>query len=341
MPRKRFDLPPLDLIQGFEAAARTLSFTKAGEELFITQSAVSRQIRALEDHLGVALFERRPRALVLTEQGRALQRAAVELLERLQQVTDGLRAQQTAPQLTVTTTNGFASLWLIPRLRGFTATYPAIDVRISATYKPLDLERSLVDVAVRYCREDAAPPGAIRLFGEELFAVCGPALLRDGPHPLRSIADLRHHALLSLEEPGENKTWLDWNTWLAAQGYPDLKPASTLHFDGYDQLIGAAISGQGVAMGIGRLVSNLLRTGQLVAPFEAATAGPHGYYILLSEATGRRPHVQAFVDWLVREASASVPDAPPGQRVRPTQKVRSRSPAARSGGAARPSRSRR
>ena len=98
MHKKRFNLPPLDLIQGFEAAARNLSFTKAAEELFITQSAVSRQIRALEEHLGVTLFERRPRTLALTEQGRTLQRAAAELLERLQEVTDGLQAPSARPR---------------------------------------------------------------------------------------------------------------------------------------------------------------------------------------------------------------------------------------------------
>ena len=124
MQKKRFNLPPLDLIQGFEAAARNLSFTKAAEELFITQSAVSRQIRGLEEHLGIALFERRHRSLVLTDQGRALYGAATDLLERLQGVTDRLRADGVTPHLTVTTTSGFASLWLIPRLRGFTARAP-------------------------------------------------------------------------------------------------------------------------------------------------------------------------------------------------------------------------
>src|SRR5215468_11253536 len=114
MQRRRFNLPPLDLIQGFEAAARTLSFTKAAEELFLTQSAVSRQIRALEDDLGVALFERRPRRLELTEQGHTLYRTAAELLERLQETADRLRSHAGVPHLTVTTTGGFASLWLIP-----------------------------------------------------------------------------------------------------------------------------------------------------------------------------------------------------------------------------------
>ncbi len=161
MHRKRFNLPPLELIQGFEASARTLSFTKAADELSITQSAVSRQIRALEEHLGVALFERRPRSLALTEQGRSLHRAATEFLEQLQETTNRLRTDGGAPHLTVTTTGGFASLWLIPRLRTFTALHPDVDVRISASYKTFNLERSLVDVAVRYCSEEEAPEGAI------------------------------------------------------------------------------------------------------------------------------------------------------------------------------------
>src|SRR5512145_1737261 len=138
MHQNRFDLPPLDLIRGFEAAARTLSFTRAAEELCITQSAVSRQIRALEDHLGVALFERRPRTLALTEQGLTLQRTATEVLERLRETTSRLRSEAATPHLTVTTTGGFASLWLIPRLRTFTAQHPDVDVRISATYAAID-----------------------------------------------------------------------------------------------------------------------------------------------------------------------------------------------------------
>ena len=131
-----------------------------------------------------------------------LQRAATELLERLQEVTDRLRADGGTPHLTVTTTSGFASLWLIPRLRGFTALQPDVDVRISASYKAINLERSLVDVAVRYCEAEDAPEGAIRLFGEELFPVCSPALLDGEPHPLRTLQDLEHHALLHMDGAG-------------------------------------------------------------------------------------------------------------------------------------------
>ena len=313
MHKRRFNLPPLDLIQGFEAAARNLSFTKAADELLVTQSAVSRQIRALEEHLGVALFERRPRTLVLTEHGRTLHRAAAELLERLQQVTDGLKAERSAPQLTVTTTNGFASLWLIPRLRSFTSRHAFVDVRISATYEMLNLERSLVDVAIRYCHDDKAPPGAVRLFGEDLLPVCSPALLDMPKRPLRRIEDLHHHTLLYMDEIGAVGTWLEWGTWLAAHGHPDLKPGAALHFGTYEQVIGAAVSGQGVAMGIGRLIGHLLQSGQLLAPLGEATAGRHGYYIVRSAATGTRPQVQAFVDWLIEEAKLAAPDLDVGK----------------------------
>ena len=133
MPNRRYRLPPLAFFQGFEAAARNLSFTKAAEELLITQSAVSRQVKALEDHLGVALFERRQRALALTENGHALYRVATDVLGRLQAAADQLRASGQTPQLSLTTTTGFASLWLIPRLQRFTRLHPDVDVRISAT----------------------------------------------------------------------------------------------------------------------------------------------------------------------------------------------------------------
>ena len=325
MQKKRFNLPPLDLIQGFEAAARNLSFTRAAEELFITQSAVSRQIRALEEHLSIALFERRHRALVLTEQGRVLYRAATDLLERLQEVTDGLRTVGAAPHLTVTTTSGFASPWLIPRLRGFTRLHPDVDVRISATYKTVNLERSLVDVAVRYCRIEEAPEDAVCLFGEEQFPICSPALLSEGPRPLRTLHDLEHHALLRMDDVAG---YLDWGTWLAAHGYADLRPSASLRFDSYEQMIAAALSGQGVAMGIGRLVGGLIEEGRLVAPFANSVTGSRAYFVIRSSLTGSRPHVKAFVDWLSAEARtvAIVPDK---------GALSSQPPAARSDGARR------
>lgn len=302
MQSKRYDLPPLAFIQGFEAAARNLSFTKAAEELFLTQSAVSRQIKALEEHLGIALFERRHRALVLTPEGETLQRVATDVLGRLQAATETFKDNRNAQQLSITTTTGFAALWLIPRLRRFTAVHPDIDVRISATDVAVNLDRGLVDIAIRYCTKAALPPGAVTLFGEEITPVCSRSLLDSNARPLRAPADLAHHALLHFDYPGIQKSWFDWGTWLTALGIGDLKPAGSLHFSQYDQMINAAISGQGVALGRLPLLQELIRLGTLVAPFEKSVSGTRGYFILTTAHAAAKPYAQAFCAWLLAEA---------------------------------------
>jgi LysR family transcriptional regulator, glycine cleavage system transcriptional activator len=298
---KRYNLPPLAFFQGFEAAARTLSFTKAAEELFITQSAVSRQIKALEDHLGTRLFERRPRSLALTENGQALHRISADVLERLQAATDQLRAASRTRQLSITTTTGFASLWLIPRLQRFTAVHRDVDVRISATIDTLNLERSLIDLAIRYCRPEAAPEGAVRLFGEEMVPVCAPALLRDRARPLKRPQDLAHHVLLHFDYPGAQRMFMDWGTWLASLGIGDLKSAGALHFSQYEQMIQAAIAGQGVALGRQPLVNDLIQSGMLAAPFKQAVVGARSYFIIESPIAAGKPHVRQFAAWLIEE----------------------------------------
>ncbi len=302
MPGKRYNLPQLGFFQGFEAAARNLSFTKAAEELFITQSAVSRQIKALEDHLGVRLFKRRPRSLVLTESGQMLYRLAADVLERLQAGTDQLRADSRARQLSITTTTGFASLWLIPRLQRFTSLNPDIDVRISATTEALNLERGLIDLAIRYCRPETVPEGAVRLFGEEMLPVCSRALLRDRARPLKRPQDLKHHTLLHFDYPGAEKTFMDWGTWLAALGIHDLKSAGALHFSQYEQMIQAAISGQGVALGRQPLVNELIQSGMLATPFKQPVVGSRAYFIIESPLGAGKPHVRQFADWVLEEA---------------------------------------
>ena len=288
MPNRRYRLPPLGFFQGFEAAARNLSFTRAAQELFITQSAVSRQIKALEQHLGVMLFERRPRALVLTEQGAALQQVTADVLERLQAAVDEITTSDRARQLSITTTTGFASLWLIPRLPRFTSLHPGIDVRISATTETLNLERSLVDLAIRYCPPETVPEGAIRLFGEEILPVCSPSLLRDRSRPLNRPADLAGHVLLHFDYPGAHKSFMDWGTWLTALGIGELKSFGSLHFTQYEQMIQAAINAQGVALGRQPLVNDLIQSGALVAPFNKAVVGSR---------------VRRFRAWLIEEVT--------------------------------------
>jgi DNA-binding transcriptional LysR family regulator len=302
MAQRRYDIPPLDFLRGFEAAARTASFTKAAEELFLTQSAVSRQIKSLEDHLGVILFERRPRTLVLTEAGQTLLKAVSGALELLHDATQELRAERQAQQLSVTTTIGFASLWLIPKLPRFTSTHPAVDVRISATNDMLNLERSRVDLAIRYCEPAEAPAGAPQLFADSMLPVCSPRLLAQPDRPLVGVENLVHHVLLYYDFAGFRGTAMDWDTWLAARGHPGLRPAGTVRFNQYDQLIQAAVAGQGVALGQRRLVDDLLRAGQLVIPFEGDMTGGRAYYLVTSPASARKPHVRAFMDWLMDEA---------------------------------------
>jgi DNA-binding transcriptional LysR family regulator len=302
MPSRRYNLPNLAFVQGFEAAARTLSFTKAAEELFITQSAVSRQIKALEDHLGLKLFERQARSLALTESGLVLYRIATEVLDRLQNATDRLRAETRARQVSITTTTGFASLWLIPRLRRFTALHPDVDVRISATTDVLNLERSLIDLAVRYCLPEAVPEGAVRLFGEEMIPVCSRALLRDRARPLKRPQDLARHTLLHFDYADAGAMYIDWDTWLAALGIGDLKAAGALHFSQYEQMIQAAISGQGIALGRKPLVSDLIASGELVAPLTQTLVGSRAYFIIQSRLSLAKPHVRAFAQWLAAEA---------------------------------------
>ena len=301
MSGKRYKLPNLAFFQGFEAAARTLSFTKAAEELFITQSAVSREIKALEDNLGFKLFERRPRSLALTENGQALYRIATEALDRLQTAIDRLRAETRTHQLSITTTTGFASLWLIPRLRRFTALHPDIDVRLSATTDALNLERSLIDLAIRYCKPETVPEGAVRLFGEEMIPVCSRTLLRDNARPLKRPQDLAHHILLHFDYAGAETMYLDWGTWLAALGIGELKSGGALHFSQYEQMIQAAVSGQGVALGRQPLVSDLIQSGALVAPFKQTLVGARAFFIIRSRLSAGKPQVREFAEWLLAE----------------------------------------
>src|ERR1041384_5211428 len=178
-PRSHARLPSLDLLKGFEAAARHLSFTRAAEELFLTQSALSRQMQTLEEQLGLPLFERRHRQLLLTDAGQVLHAAAKSVLEEIAQAVAAIRRDQAAQPLTVSTNQPFASLWLIPRLSRFRERHPSVDVYISADNRIVDLERERIDLAVRYCGEATVPAGSIRLFGERIMPVCSPALAAD------------------------------------------------------------------------------------------------------------------------------------------------------------------
>ena len=319
MSRKPDPTPSLDFFRGFEAAARHMSFTRAAEELFVTQSAISRQIQALEERLGVALFVRRNRGLALTEAGEQMYRAAGIALRTLREAAERIAPGTTHKMVTVTSSMAFCSLWLIPRLAGFRRLHPDIDVRISANNDLLDLDRERVDLAVRYCPAKVAPAGSLRMFGEEILPVCSPALLKDRSRPLKSVADLQRHVLLHFEDPEHAAPWLSWNVWLETAGVPDLRPAGALRFNHYDQAIGAALGGQGVAIGRRPLVKNFLARGTLVAPFAIGSVTDRAYFIVRTAATAGRREVSDFVDWLTVESAAVADREPamPGAERRP------------------------
>jgi DNA-binding transcriptional LysR family regulator len=303
---QRASLPRLELLRSFEASARTLSFTQAATELFLTQSAVSRQIQQLEGDLGVSLFERRHRALALTDAGRIMHRTIADCLERLRDATASVRAIAPIQHVAITTTPGFASLWLIPRLTQFTAGHPEVDVRISATLDVLDMERHGIDVSVRLRLIEGAE-GRL-LFEETVLPVCAPQLLHPPAPPLKTPADLAHHTLLTTDTPPgmpphDHLLALDWKPWFQASGLAGMRMKNTLRFSQYSDVVAAAVAGQGVAIGRLPLLAELLRDGRLVAPFSGA-ASRLGYFVRLSERGAGNPNARAFVDWLLAQQHA-------------------------------------
>ncbi len=297
-------LPSLDFLRGFEAVGRRLSFTLAAEELFLTQSALSRQIKAIEDALGVALFERGHRSLALTAAGRIFHGEVTAELRNLATAVESLRARNRPVGLKVSTTVSFASLWLIPRLSTFRARHPQLEVYVAADDRVVDLASGEVDVAVRYLADGRAPEGAMRLFGERLMPVASPRLLRRSA-PLARPADLAHHVLLHLEDPAGRLPWLNWPAWLTANGHPDLRPAGAMHFSLYDQLIQAAIAGEGVALGRIPLIARFLDDRSLIAPFAKRYDSPRSYFAIAAPHAAQRMESIAFMTWLREEATAA------------------------------------
>ena len=311
-------LPPLKAIRYFESAARHLSFTKAAQELHVTHSAISHQIKALEDWLGVKLFRRLNRSLVLTEAGQAYAKPVREAFERLADASRQLRARDQGGALTVSVLPSFAAKWLVPRLRSFRERHPDIDVRISATEKLVDFTREDVDVAIRYGRGNWPGLRIDLLLRENLFPVCSPKLLNGSP-PLRTPADLVNHVLLNDFDWRED--W--WVRWLATAGVGSDNPRRALSFNYSNLMLQAAIDGLGVGLSQEALAGDDLAAGRLVRPFDLSLSSDYAYYVVAPEAAADRPKVAAFRNWLLAEArpggastSASRdPDAAPRKRL--------------------------
>lgn len=305
LPRSR--QLPLELLPAFDAAAKRLSFTLAAQDLHLTQSAISRQIQQLESSVGVPLFERRHRALTLTQAGQTLHRATRDALDRLDDATRSLRPAPQLRQVAMTCTPGFASLWLIPRLARFTASHPQVDVRISATLDVMDLERSGLDLAVRFVPSVRGRGHA--LFEESVLPLCAPALASHPATPLLHPADLAHHTLLAVDMPAGQALTVDWEPWFHAAGLRQVQTKNTVRFTQYADAVAAAVAGHGVVIGRLPLLRQLLEDGRLVAPFGGAAATQRGYYIDLSPRADANADAQDFARWLRAEAEqASAPE---------------------------------
>jgi DNA-binding transcriptional LysR family regulator len=296
--RPRFSL---DLLRGFEVAARHLSFTSAAHELFVTQSAISRQIKSLEAQLGVPLFRRLNRRLELTEAGHTLYSAVSAATKLVEQATENLAPARSRPSLTIASAVPFASFCLVPNLGGFTSRYPRCDVRLTATNTPTAADFEAADVGIWYYSQGRQPPSAERLADDDVLPVCAPGLMQDAQRPLEQIGDLAHHVLLRFETRVGGRTRVDWARWLSAMGLGRLQPAGTLSFSHYDHAIRAAESGRGIALGRVPLVAKLIRDGDLVAPFPSARVRAGTWYLVVTPTSKERTIVKAFIEWIRAE----------------------------------------
>lgn len=291
-------LPPLNAMRAFEAAARHLSFTRAAEELHVTQAAVSHQIKALEEHLGMALFKRQNRNLLLTDAGQSYFPALRDAFDRIDGATNKLKERDTGGVLRVSTFTSFAAKWLVPRLGRFGSQHPDIEIRLAINDSMSDFNTDGIDVAIRYGSGNYKGLTVERLLTEVVFVVCSPALA-EGPIPLNAPADLAQHTLLHDDLPE------DWDTWLEAAGL-DPKGAAfrskrDLVFNHSEMVLQAAAEGLGVALGRSVLLADDLAAGRLVKPFDLELPVKSAYYFVCQQGAISRPKVKAFRDFMFAE----------------------------------------
>jgi LysR family glycine cleavage system transcriptional activator len=297
-------LPSLAGLRAFEAAARHLSFTRAAAELNVTQTAVSHQIRRLEEQLGLRLFVRRNRSLHLTREAQDYLPAVRAAFEDLRLATERLLSPGRPALLTVSTMPSLAAKWLMPRLAGFQEAHPAIEIRITASAQLVDFRRDEVDVAIRYGRGRWPGLRADWLMTEDLFPVCSPALLA-GERPLRRPEDLAHHTLLHARMSRD-----DWQLWLTAAGLPPaLASRRGLSFDEMLMALEAAIDGLGVALGRTPFVAADIAAGRLVVPFDVKLPADAGFYVVAPHETADTAKIAVFRAWLIATAQGAEPSA--------------------------------
>ena len=304
---------PLSLtnLRAFEAVARLLSFGAAADELHLTQSAISRQIKGLEEELGAALFVRGTRSVQISPDGQTLLRAVEPWLAKLDSSVQQIRRSRSRRRVSVATFASFGSLWLLPRIEAFQREHPDIDIRVSAHDAIADLDDPELDLALRYLNPAQVPEGGVHMFDETLTPVVSRGLweqiqLGKAP-PLARPADLVQHTLAEEDDDRPSTEFLSWHHWLAAQGQPNLQPRRWLYLNFTYQQVQAALAGHGVALARVPLVFEALQRGELVEPFGASgrIGSPFSYWMLVSTASRGRSEVQEFGAWVEAQAAAT------------------------------------
>lgn len=290
-------LPPLNALRAFEASARQLSFTKAADELFVTQAAISHQIKALEEHLGIKLFMRKNRSLLLSEEGQSYYLDIKDIFNALNEATEKLLARGAKGAITVSMQPSFAIQWLVPRLNAFNQLHPEIDVRIKAVDQSDNSLTGDVDVAIYYGRGRWSDVHAEKLHTEYFIPVCSPLLLQ-GQKPLNSVADLAQHTLL------HDTSRRYWKRWFKEVG---VKGANVNHgaiFSHASMVLQAAIYRQGIALVNSVLAKPDIDAGRLIVPFEHSLVSKSSFYIVCREEQAEIGKIASFREWVLDTVSA-------------------------------------
>lgn len=309
----RRDLPPLRALTAFEAAARLGSFRLAATELGITRSAVSHQVKALEQRLGVQFFRRDARRAELTQTGQVFFPAIRDAFDQIETQTRALKPSANDNELTIQVYVTVALKWLIPRLHDFERRYPDMKVRLSTSYFDWDFDEKNVDAGFILARNKSPQHYYRPLFRSLLTPVCAPALLQ-GPNAIRTPQDLRKHKLLYVYTAEE-----DWQIWLEAAGVTGIKLSDRLAFDSYVLAQEAAIEGRGVAMTIGPFATEEIRNGRLVQPFPLLVPHRHQWQFAASSENRMKPKIKRFEDWLVKQVAGDATLEPYREKGKPAK----------------------
>ena len=297
MQNVRSQLPPMDTLATFEAAARLQSFTLAGEELNITQAAVSRQIRILEESLNTRLFHRRHRAIALTPEGKSFYSTVTLALSHIASATGELRGRPETRQLCIAADQSIGWLWLMPRLPRFRKAFPAINVRLVVSDNKADCVADDVDVAIAFGPDDWPGFRSGLLFREQIFPVCSPGYLAGRPQAAAEL--LASSTLLELED--EQWGWVNWRVWLTAVGLADTVSGESMRINNYPLILESARNGMGIALGWKTLTDELVERGDLVRPLDLDYQSSSGYYLLVRESSTQKPGADAFTEWAFSE----------------------------------------